>query len=750
MIYVVLRSALREISATRSKLQALLFNAWRWRGLLSLSPILLLSSFNRLQAEEGFWLYSQAPVEAIARKYGIHLSSEWLDHLQRSTVRFNSKHLDVFIGGSGSFISADGLVLTNRHVLPRRLLAQLDTAERNIGRDGFVARKLGDELKLPGLSLDAVVSCSDVTARVLSRAPASAVDADSNRIRQATISEIEESASGSAGLSAEVVALDAGARYILYVHRRYSDIRLAFAPEAAASQRPEDHPAPVFDVALVRAYENDAPAHPDEFLRVSARPPADGEPVFVGGAPTRSSRHHTVAELEAQRDVELPLWVEAFAKLHFRLSAFAAQDPEQARAAGPVLANVVFMRQLAEDRLASLRDERFFAVRRSAEDHVLDALAKRGEGESIDAFRKAQATAPPTVEAEFRAELLSLRDSPPWQREGVDLPFGLDFASPLYSFGQVLAKLQRQRELPEEDRDRGYREEDRAELERWLFNPQALDMRIETIRLKAFLDTLVEVFGADHPLTRIAIDGASAAKQAERLARGTRLNDANFRRSLYFATHETFNTTSDPILDMQRVMEREQAPIFERRRASDALLKLESGRARRASISVEGEASYSDASRTARFGFGVVQGWRRSGAAAPYVTPIGAYFERGDADNSLPTRSPPPQWARAANRVKREIALDFVSTVDVVAGHSGSATVDAEGRLIGVVFGPGAIEGATTADCAYEAGKPRRAAHVSAAAIIEALEHVYDAARLVREILTDSREQQPASGRSQD
>lgn len=744
------RSALWDVLLTLSKFEASAFNAWRRkRRLLVLSSILFSPFFTAVRAEEGFWLYSEAPVEAIARKYDIHLTPEWLDHLQRSTVRFNSKRFDVFIGGSGSFVSANGLILTNRHVLPRHLLAQLDTAERNIERDGFVAKRLGEELKLPGLSLDAVVSSSDVTARVVSRVPASAVDADSNRIRRETIAEIEQSASGGLGLSAEVVALDAGARYILYVHRRYSDIRLVFAPEAAASQRPEDHPAPVFDVALVRAYESDAPAHPNEFLRVSARPPADGEPIFVGGAPTRSSRHLTVAELEARRDVEMPLWVEAYAKLHFQLAAFAAQDPEQERAVGPLLANVAFMRQIVEDRLASLRDERFFGVRRAAERHVLDALAKRGDEESIDAFKKARELAPQTAEGDFRAELLSLRDSPPWQRDGVDLPFGLEFASPLYSFGQVLVKLQQQRELPEKDRDKGYREEDRAELERWLLGAHPLDMRIEAVRLKVLLDAFAEVFGADHPLTRIALGGASSAKQAERLARGTRLNDVNFRRSLYTAGHETFEMASDPILDMLRAMEREQAPISQARRVNDALLKLENGRARRAAISVEEEASYPDASRTARFGFGSIQGWRRKATLAPYVTPIGAYFERADPDSPQPPRSAPPRWAQAASRVRKAIALDFVSTVDVVAGHSGSATVDAEGSLIGVVFGPGAIEGATTADCAYEAGKPRRAAHVSTAAIIEALDNVYDAHHLVLEMLTGSREQQPASERSQ-
>jgi hypothetical protein len=169
------------------------------------------------------------------------------------------------------------------------------------------------------------------------------------------------------------------------------------------------------------------------------------------------------------------------------------------------------------------------------------------------------------------------------------------------------------------------------------------------------------------------------------------------------------------------------------------LLDAEGIRARRAAASAREENSYPDGTRSARFGFGVVEGWVRQKLEIATVTTLAAYYDSGGSNSSDGSRAPPPRWALAADKIDRNVALDFVSTVDVVGGSSGSATVDAEGRLIGVVFGPGAIEGAIAADIAYQAGKPRRTAHVSTAALIEALTHVYDAPRLVDELQRSDR-----------
>ncbi|MBU3888036.1 S46 family peptidase [Methylosinus sp. KRF6] len=686
------------------------------------------------RAEEGFWLFSEAPIDKIADKYGIRLTSDWLDHLEQSTVRFNTKRFDVYIGGSGAFVSADGLIVTNRHVIPRQLLAAISRPDADLARDGFVAMSEREELELPGLSLDAIVASADVTAQVAAHVTAAGLGAENESSRREAIGEIERNASRAPGLVAEVVTLYSGARDILYVYRRYSDIRLVFAPEAEAARRLGDHPAPVFDVALVRAYESGVPARSPRFLRPSMRPLAEGEPIFISGVPTKSSRRLFVAELEAQRDIELPRWVRAYAEFHHRLAAFAAGSAEKARAAALLLGTIGFSRQIIEDRLASLQDGHFLAFRRQKESAILTALGERRDEQSIELIRSVGANVAGHVENKFRGELLAFGGPPPWRGQVVTLPYGVELAGPLYSFGNVLLKLRRERELPEKDRSDGYRVDERAELEKWLLGAQIIDPDIEALRLMSFFESLVETFGANHPVVQITLADASPAQRAENLVRGTRLADPAFRRALYESDREHFDAARDPLLDMLRSVERENSRIADAWRESERLLDEEGARARRVAASVREENSYPDGTRSARFGFGEVQSWVRQGSKIAAVTPLAAYY---DSDGSDPTdfrRAPPPRWALAADKIDRKVPLDFVSTADVVGGNSGSPTVDAEGRLIGVVFGPGAIEGAIAADIAYQAGKPRRTAHVTAAAIIEALAHVYDASRLVDEM----------------
>ncbi|WP_162009779.1 S46 family peptidase [Methylocystis heyeri] len=686
-----------------------------------------------LRADEGFWLYSQAPLQHIVEKYRVQLTPEWLDHMEKATVRFNSKRYDAYVGGSGSFVSADGLVLTNRHVIPLSILAKAETAGGNIQRDGFVAQSLEEETKLPGVSLDAVLSSMDVTTLVNERIPATATDADAERIRKETIAELERAGSTTPGTEAEVVSLDAGARYMLYTHRRYSDVRLVFAPEAAAAQRMEDHPAPAFDVALVRAYENGVPARPDQHLQMSARAPTEGELAFVLGVPTRSNRRLTVAALEAQRDIELPLWLEAFTKLQLRLAAFAAHDADSARAAAPALVNVAFVRRITEGRLAALRDDTFLAKRREKELELTGSLAAHGDDNSIEAYRNIARIAPRRARRAFRNELLFPTASSPWPREDVVLPFGLDYASSLHAFGEVLLKSRNQRDLTDAERSRGYRAKDRGDLENWLFNATKPDPRVEELRLQAFFDTLVESLGADDPFVQIALDGESSQQRAASLASGTHLDDVGFRRALYNMSNESFDATPDAYLEMLRSLEHKRRDLNDADVVDDALFEREEERMRRATAMALGGALYPDATRTARIAFGTVQGWRGSGGTVPYATMIGAFFDQPKADVSERSATP-LRWARAAERVEKGTMLDFVSTADVVAGNSGSATVDTKGRLIGIVFGPGAVEGATAVDFAYGATVSQRAAHVAAAAIFEALAHVYDAPRLVGEL----------------
>lgn len=704
--------------------------------------IAIISFVATAHADEGFWLYSQVPVEDISAHYGIRLTPSWLERLQKATVRFNVKRFNTYVGGSGSFVSEDGLVLTNLHVIPRDILDRLSTADRDIARDGFLASARDQELKIPGLTLDALLSVTDVTERVLASAAEASGGREAERVRSRTIKSLEEEAAASAVTTAEVVALFGGAQYLLYRHRRYSDVRLVFAPEAMVANRPGDYPAPSFDVAFVRAYEDGLPARPEHHLEWSKRQPLDGDVIFLSGAPTTSRRHLTVAELETQRDIELPFWVEAYSRLESRLSQLRGRSADNFIGVEPTLAKIRFARQFIADSLASSRDSAFLCERLNHEREVIKVLKDRGDTESLAAFHAIGEIESTHARDFLIGELLPWGGDVgplPWEGKVARLPSGADLAGPLYAYGQVILRARRERKKPDGTRIRGYNESDRAELEQWLFGPQPINLDVEAERFAAYLDILAERLGANDPVTRIALGGKSSTERAGDLIRTTRLGDAAFRRALYHSDDSAFDTISDPLLDMLRALESDHRRIGLAYDANKALLFEARAQALQASSRVRGQSMYADATRTVRFGYGTVADSHTQLSKVPATTSIGAIYEWTRRSDSERSYSPPPRWVRAKSSVIQSVPLNFLSTVDIVGGHSGSATVDADGRIIGVPFGPRAIQGSAAFDYAYDAGEQRRTVHVSTLAIIEALTHVYDAQELVGELLRSDR-----------
>lgn len=694
------------------------------------------------RADEGFWLYSHVPVEEISARYGIHLTPDWLERLQKATVRFNVRRFNTYVGGSGSFVSDEGLILTNLHVIPRDILDGLSTADQDIARDGFLARTRSHELKIPGLSVDVFLSVTDVTEQVLASAAKTADEPEAESARRRAIKNIEQEAAASAGTAAEIVALFGGAQYLLYRHRRYSDVRLVFAPEALVAKRPGDYPAPSFDVAFVRAYENGLPARPERHLEWSKTQPFNGDVIFLSGAPTTSRRHLTVAELETQRDIELPFWVEAYSRLESRLSQLRERGAADSIGIAPALVKVSFARRFIADSLASSRDSAFLCERLSRERTVIDVLKARGDTKSLAAFDAVRDIESAHARDFLIGELLPWGGDVgplPWEGRVASLPWGAELAGPLYAYGQVILRARRERKKPDGTRIRGYQESDRAELEQWLFGAQPINLDIEAERFVAYLEILAERLGVNDPVARIVLGGRSPSERAGDLIRATRLGDAAFRRALYYSDDNAFDTTSDPLFDMLRALEADHRRIGLAFDANKALLSEARAYALQASSRVRGQTMYPDATRTVRFGYGTVADYLTRQTKASATTSISAIFEWTPHSDSERPYTPPARWMRAKPNVIQSVPLNFLSTVDVVGGHSGSATVDADGRIIGIPFGPKAIQGSAAFDYAYDAGEQRRTAHVSTLAIVEALTHVYDAQELVRELLMSDR-----------
>src|SRR5215208_4110027 len=255
-------------------------------------------------ADEGMWAFNNLPRAEIKRRYGFEVTDEWVRRVQSATVRFPN--------GTGSFVSAEGLVLTNYHIV-EDIVGELSTAERDLAKTGFVAHTRDEELKIPGLALDQLVKIEDVTARVTGAVKQGMSDADAAAARAAEIGRVE-SESAAAGMRADVVTLYQGGMYNLYVYKRYTDVRLVFAPEFQAAffgGDPDNFNFPRYDIdmSLLRVYENGSPLRPENYFKWSKKGPQEGELTFVSGSPGTTQRLNTVAHLEYLRDTEMPLTV---------------------------------------------------------------------------------------------------------------------------------------------------------------------------------------------------------------------------------------------------------------------------------------------------------------------------------------------------------------------------------------------------------------------------------------------------------
>ncbi|HTO79437.1 MAG TPA: S46 family peptidase, partial [Methylocystis sp.] len=645
-------------------------------------------------ADEGYWPFFAAPVQAIADKYGIGVTTQWLAKLEHATVRVGTA------GTSGAFVSPQGLILTSRGVIPKN--ARLAVREALSG--GFVARSHEKELKLPNVSVDVLLTERDVTSAIVAAQTGTASSApDEGRDR--AIEKLQRKAAPAPNEVAEVVSFHGGAQYVLYVYRRYQDVRLVFATDDSISGFTGPYPSPVIPLALLRAYDRDEPAVTPEHLRMSATGPSEGMPVFISGAPyTRSQRRLPLAELEARRTIELPLLLDANAKIASRLSTWRDRTSTASPATLWLVEHAQAFRDLIEGEQRAFRDPAFIPFVRQEEGQILDALRREHDVAGLAAFEKV---------AHLERELAGRRvqrllvpwtgDDEPimWQGPNADIPWAAYMMGTTQVVAEVLLRDREERRRPAAERSLGFRETDRPALERWLTGPSgesdcapAVEAAMEEALITANLELLSEHLPPDDPLPRIALGGRAPRQRAAELATATRLGDVEFRKKLYGASDEEFAQMHDPVLDMMRAMEADYRRGGREWDAIHAQLAAAFDLATQAAYRVRGSSLYPDTTGTVRLGYGVVSAidhapsgrptddvpWYR----LPAVTTISNLFDYATRPNS--SLKLDPRWTEARSRIDGETAVNFVSSVDGVAGNSGSVTVDAKGEVLGVLF----------------------------------------------------------------
>ena len=689
--------------------------------------LLVAAASGAAMADEGMWLFSAPPLERLRRDHGFVAAPAWLDHLRLSSVRFNS-------GGSGSFVSRDGLVLTNHHV-GADAIQKLGTPDRDLMRDGFLAATPADELACHDLELNVLVSIEDVTRRVQSAVEPGAAAEVAAAARRAVMAAIERESLAATGLRSDVVTLHQGGAYHLYRYKKYTDVRLVFAPEqriAFFGGDADNFEFPRFnlDCCFFRAYEDGTPARVAHHLAWAARPVADGDLVFVSGHPGHTDRAKTVAELVSLRDRVLPLQMQAVYRLESLLGAYSGRGPEERRRAQAELFGVQNARKARTGVLAGLLEPRVFGglrEREAANRRVVEA-GLDGRPSPYLLIERAQAE---IDRVHLRHRLL----------EGAQA-----FNSAFFANARTILRSAAERAKPDGERLREFRDSNRESLELQLFSPRPLYDDLETAKLADSLTACAQVLGADDPLVAAVLAGKSPRERAAELVRGTTLGTrpgaadagppADRRRELYDGGAAVVAASDDPMLVLARLVDDEARAVRKVVEAADEVKQQAHAEITRARYAREGDAMVPDATFTLRLAYGTVKGYDDDGRRVPPITTYGGLFARAAEKRDQPPFDLPPRWERMRKEFEADAAFmaapfNFVSTADIIGGNSGSPVVNRAGELVGLIF-DGNIH-SLVLDVAYDDLRARAVA-VDAQGMLAAFRRVYRADMLVAEI----------------
>jgi hypothetical protein len=666
-------------------------------------------------ADEGMWLFSNPPKKWLKEHYGFEPSEGLLTNLQQSAVRFNS-------GGSGAFVSSEGLVITNHHV-GADALQKLSKPDMDLVAKGFHAKTRDEEIKCVDLELNVLISTEDVTARVDVAVRPDMSQADAQKARRAVMNTIEKESLDATKLRSDVVTLYNGGKYHLYRYKKYTDVRLAFAPEqdiAFFGGDPDNFEYPRYDldICLFHVYEDGKPAKVEHYLPWSKSGAGENELVFVAGNPGHTDRLDTVRHLEFLRDRSFPSAMRTIYRREVLLNAYSQRSLESARRAKDELFGYQNSRKARLGMLAGLQDPALMARKRENEKALREAAAKKPE-------LKDAAKAWDDVSAAIDE----------WDRIYVDwalLENGTAFNSELFSIARALVRMADEDAKDNADRLREYRESNRESLEQQLFSEAPIYEDLETTKLGDSLSMFMEQVGADNEWVLKTLDGCSPRERANELVRGTRLKDVAYRKELAKEGRTAIEQSKDPMIQLARLVDppaREVRKTYEEK--VDEPMKQAYAKIADARFAIEGTSTYPDATFTLRLAFGQVKGYTQDGKAVPPWTTIGGAFKHSDAHGAKPPFRLPASWLHPPKPLDMETPLNFVCTADIIGGNSGSPVVNKAGEYVGIIF-DGNIQ-SLVLDFTYT-DEQARAVSVHSSAILEALRKVYGADSLVDEI----------------
>ena len=691
----------------------------RWAKRLALTGLLVMGSSAMLHSDEGMWLYNNPPLKVLKERYNFEPSQEWLDHLKMSSVRFNS-------GGSGSFISSNGLVLTNHHV-GADTLQKISTKDKDYIKTGFYAKTAADEVPAKDLELNVLLSISDVTDKVNGAVKSDMSPAEQGLARRKAMTELESKALGDKDqkkFRADVVTLYNGGAYHLYQFKKYTDVRLVFAPEkdiAFFGGDPDNFEYPRYDldVCFFRAYEDGKPVKPEHFLKWSEAGTKDGDLTFVSGHPGRTSRGLTMAHLEYIRDKLAPYQLNYLRRIEVMLKNYSDRSLSNAQESQEELFGVQNSRKARLGGLGGLQDPALMARKAKEEADLREAIAK-------DPKLKEYETAWAEVESTLKYAREFFIDYNLFER-------GQAFHSDLFGKARTLVRAADEQAKPDGERLREYRSSGMKSLEMSLFSEAPIYENLEVVQLADSLGMMIEIAGMDHPLVKKILAGKSPQARAAELVHDSKLSQVNERKKLFEGGKDAVAANNDPMIALAKLIDDEARKV---RKAYEEKVEEPQrqayGKMAKARFAVQGTGVYPDATFTLRLAFGQIKGFEENGKMVAPFTTLGGAFERSKAQGGQDPFRLPESWIKAKDRMKLDTPFNFVSTADIIGGNSGSPVVDRKGEFVGIIF-DGNIQ-SLVLDYAYE-DTIARAVSVDCRGIIEALKSVYGVEALVGEIL---------------
>lgn len=687
--------------------------------LIPLAALAALAGFAAFPAaaDEGMWTFDNPPTAAIEKSTGVKLDAPWLTHVRESTVRLET-------GCTGSFISGDGLILTNHHCA-EDCIAQNSSEGNDLVAAGFLAGTREKELKCSEDAVSVLVGSEDVTAKV--SAALDGVPADKVvEARRAALTKLEqacEEASKKAKggpLKCERVSLYQGGQYWLYKYRRYDDVRLVFAPErdiAAFGGDPDNFQFPrwCLDMSILRAYEGGKPAKTPTHLRFDWSGAQPGDAVFVSGHPGNTDRLLTAAQLELQRDTFMPFWLMRFSELRGRMIQYSKTGEEPRRTAEAYLNSV----------------ENAIKVRRKQFDALLDPALIENASLKEKALRDAIAGKPELAStAGAWDQIATAQDA--WRNILVPYAFiegGAAFNSQLFQHARALVRAASERAKPNESRLPEYTDARLPAALQALKADAPIYPDFEALRLSFGLERMREWLGPDDPLVRQVFGNDSPDTLANRLVRQSTLGDAAARVALFEGGQAAIDASQDPMIRLAAAVDpraRELRKVFETEvegpvaRGQEAIAK--------ARFAAYGTSIYPDATFTLRLSYGTMKGWTEKGEEVRPWTELSRAFERATGE---PPFKIPPRWVAAKDRLDLSTRANFTTNNDIVGGNSGSPMLNAKGEIVGLAFDGNihSISGSYWFD-----ERTNRSIGVHPAYIRTALEKVYDAKGLLAEI----------------